>query len=156
MSKRAATAASACGRIAFLEPPNPTHHASPYFSRAVVVNGVVHVSGTGAGNHPDGTPRRGTAAEEAKWAYENVTHVLRQAGTSWDHVFRVTMLISEKHFYDACNRAYLECLPDPNCPPMRTTTLWGVPTDMKVGFACEALLPQPPAPGAAPAWTSKL
>ena len=138
-SARLARTVSGCGRIGFREPPNDTHHASPYFSRASLVNGVVRVSGTGAGTHADGTPRRGTAAQEARWAMENVDKILRECGSNLESVYQVTMLVGEKGFYAECNREYLTFF-DPARLPMRTCAVWGVPTDMKVGFACEALL----------------
>eukprot|EP01063_Lacrimia_lanifica_P030087 TRINITY_DN4728_c0_g1_i2.p2 TRINITY_DN4728_c0_g1~~TRINITY_DN4728_c0_g1_i2.p2 ORF type:complete len:163 (+),score=42.72 TRINITY_DN4728_c0_g1_i2:895-1383(+) len=136
---------SVCGRFVCVEPPHPTHHATAHFSRAVVTkDGVVSVSGTGAGHCGDAacSPRRGGAADETRWALENVAHVLEYCRTDWRGVFKVTMLISDKTFYNDCNAAYVDFLQKSNVAhlPMRTCALWGVPTDMKVGFACEAYL----------------
>lgn len=140
VASRAPTSVSACGRITFCEPANPTHHATKYFSRAVVANGIVHVSGTGPGHDAvTGAPRRGTAADEAAWAMENVRHILRECGSDLAFVFRVTMLLTDRADYNECNEAYLKFF-DAAQPPMRTCALWGVPADAKVAFACEALL----------------
>ena len=139
MSNRLVRTVSKCGRTVFVEPPNPTHPAVSFFSRAVITNGTVHVSGTGAGTNPDGTPRRGTAAQETVWAMENLKFILRECGSDLESVFRVTMLISDKAHYGPCNQAYLNGgFFDKHKMPMRTTTMWGYDGDMKVGFACEA------------------
>ena len=44
------------------------------------------VSGAGTGSGPDGKARVGTAAEETKWALENVKQILEQAGSGMDLV----------------------------------------------------------------------
>ena len=93
--------------IEYFNPPNST---TP-FSRVVRAGGMVYgtaplaaswllplypslslagccaaVSGAGTGSGPDGKARVGTAAEETKWALENVKQILEQAGSGMDLV----------------------------------------------------------------------
>jgi 2-iminobutanoate/2-iminopropanoate deaminase len=117
---------------------NPSDAPAPgAFSRATRAAGLVFVSGTGAGNDIGGTPRAGTAAEETRWALENVAAILRAAGTSLERVVQVTLLITDPADYHAINAEYVKHFP--RGLPARHTARFGVPTTAKVAFACIAL-----------------
>eukprot|EP00401_Gymnodinium_catenatum_P068934 CAMPEP_0117475582 /NCGR_PEP_ID=MMETSP0784-20121206/9869_1 /TAXON_ID=39447 /ORGANISM="" /LENGTH=168 /DNA_ID=CAMNT_0005269833 /DNA_START=65 /DNA_END=571 /DNA_ORIENTATION=- len=136
---RPLSACSPCGNITFLEPRLPNVPSSPVFSRAVKANGLVFVSGTGAGNDIGGPAREGTARKETRWALENVAKILDEAGSSMDHVVNMTMLLTAKEDYDECNAEYAAHFQNGKLPS-RTTQLWGVPTTAKVAFSCIALM----------------
>jgi 2-iminobutanoate/2-iminopropanoate deaminase len=116
------------------------------FSRATRAAGLVFVSGTGAGNDIGGAAREGTAAEETRWALENLAAVLRAAGSSLDRVVQVSMLINDPADYHAINAEYVRHFA--GRLPARHTARWGVPTKAKVAFACVALAG--PTPGSPP------
>jgi 2-iminobutanoate/2-iminopropanoate deaminase len=117
---------------------NPSDAPKPgAFSRATKAGGWVFVSGTGAGNDIGGAARAGTATEETRWALENVSAILRAAGSSLDRVVQVTMLITEPADYNEINAEYVKHFP--NGLPARHTARFGVPTTAKVAFACIAL-----------------
>jgi 2-iminobutanoate/2-iminopropanoate deaminase len=121
--------------IEFLNPADAPKPGA--FSRATKAGGWVFVSGTGAGNDIGGAPRAGTAAEETRWALENVSAILRAAGSSLDRVVQVTMLITDPADYDDVNAEYVKHFP--NGLPARHTARFGVPTTARVAFACIAL-----------------
>ena len=66
-----------------------------------------------------------------------ISTLLAEAGSSLDRVVQVTMLISDRADYAACNAEYVKHFT--GGLPARHTALFGVPTDARVGFACVAL-----------------
>ena len=119
---------------------NPADAPAPgAFSRATRAAGLVFVSGTGAGNDTGGVPREGTAAQQTRWALENVEAILKAAGSSLDRVVQVTLLIQDPADYHEINAEYVKHFP--KGLPARHTARFGVPTLAKVAFACIALGP---------------
>ena len=117
---------------------NPADAPAPgAFSRATRAAGLVFVSGTGAGNDIGGKARGGTAAEQTRWALENVAAILAAAGSSLERVVQVTLLIQDPADYHEINTEYVKHFP--NGLPARHTARFGVPTTAKVAFACIAL-----------------
>jgi 2-iminobutanoate/2-iminopropanoate deaminase len=121
--------------IEFLNPDDAPPPGA--FSRATRAAGLVFVSGTSAGPDGRGAPRAGTAAEETRWALENVARILRAASTSMERVVQVTLLIQDPADYAEINAEYVTHFP--RGLPARHTARFGVPTTAKVAFACIAL-----------------
>jgi 2-iminobutanoate/2-iminopropanoate deaminase len=122
--------------IAFFHPPAPGD-ARP-FSRAVRAGGMVWVSGASAPHDPArGVHRGATPAEEVRNSLTFIAALLEEAGSGLDRVVQVTMLISDRADYAACNAEYVKFFP--GGLPARHTALFGVPTEARVGFACVAL-----------------
>jgi len=123
--------------IEFFDPPDAP--APGAFSPATRAAGLVFVSGTSAGPDAAGRPRAGAAAEETRWALENIAAILRAAGSSLDRVVQVTLLITDPADYREINAEYVRHFP--GGLPARHTARFGVPTTAKVAFACIALAP---------------
>lgn len=122
--------------VEFFGQPGPGE-ARP-FSRAVRAGGMVWLSGHSAPHDPArGVHRGATPAEEVRNALTFVDSLLRQAGSGLQHVLQVTMLLSDRADYGACNAEYVKHFP--GGLPARHTALFGVPTEARVGFACVAL-----------------
>ena len=120
----------------FFHPP-AAGEARP-FSRAVRAGGLVFVSGHTAPHDPArGIHRGATPEEEVRNSLAFIAGLLAEAGSSLERVVQVTMLISDRADYAACNREYVKHFP--NGLPARHTALFGVPTEARVGFACVAL-----------------
>jgi 2-iminobutanoate/2-iminopropanoate deaminase len=108
------------------------------FSRVVKARGMVWVSGHSAPHDPArGIHRGATAADEVRNALAFIAGLLAEAGSGLDRVVQVTMLISDRSDYAACNAEYVKHFP--RGLPARHTALFGVPTDARVGFSCVAL-----------------
>jgi 2-iminobutanoate/2-iminopropanoate deaminase len=108
------------------------------FSRFVKAAGMIWVSGHSAPHDPErGIHRGATPADEVRNALALIASLLTEAGSSLDRVVQVTMLISDRADYAACNAEYVKHFP--GGLPARHTALFGVPTDARVGFACVAL-----------------
>lgn len=119
-----------------LGPPGPGE--SRPFSRAVRAGGLVFVSGHSAPHDPArGVHRGATPAEEVRNALALLARILEEAGSSLERVVQVTMLLSDRADYAACNAEYVKHFPEGL--PARHTVLFGVPTEARVGFACVAL-----------------
>jgi len=120
----------------FFHPPAPGE-ARP-FTRAVRAGGLVYVSGHSAPHEPTrGIHRGATPGEEVRNALTFIAGLLEEAGSSLDRVVQVTMLLSDRADYAACNAEYIKHFP--GGLPARQTVLFGVPTEARVGFACTAL-----------------
>lgn len=108
------------------------------FSRAVRAGGMVYVSGHSAPHDPArGIHRGATPAEEVRNSLAFIAGLLKEAGSSLERVVQVTMLISDRADYAACNAEYVKHFP--GGLPARHTVLFGVPTEARVGFACMAI-----------------
>ncbi len=115
------------------------------FSRAVRAGGMVWVSGHTAPHDPaQGIHRGATPADEVRHALAFIAGVLAQAGSGLDRVVQVTMLLSHREDYAACNAEYVKHFP--SGLPARHTVLFGVPSEARVGFACVALVAEDQAP----------
>lgn len=122
--------------IEFFHPPEPGE-ARP-FTRAVRAGGMVYVSGHSAPHDPARGIHRGTTpAEEARNSLAFIAQLLAEAGSSLERVVQVTMLITDRSDYAACNAEYVKHFP--GGLPARHTVLFGVPTEARVGFSCVAL-----------------
>ncbi|WP_170182067.1 RidA family protein [Phreatobacter stygius] len=122
--------------IDFIGQPGPDS-ARPY-SAATRAAGLVFVSGRTAPHDPaNGIHRGDTAADQVRAALAVIAEVLHEAGSSFDRIVQMTMLITDPSDYDACNAEYVKHFP--GGLPARHTARFGVPTDAKVGFACIAL-----------------
>ena len=122
--------------VAFVDQPEPGS-ARP-FSRATRANGLLFVSGHSAPHDPArGVTRGATAQEEVRNALALLVTILADAGSSFDRIVQVTMLISDPSDYAACNEEYVKHFP--HGLPARHTARFGVPTEARVAFACIAL-----------------
>ena len=122
--------------IQFFHPPAAAEPRP--FSRAVRAGGMVYVSGHSAPHDPArGIHRGATPAEEVRNSLAFIAGLLKEAGSSLGRVVQVTMLISDRADYAACNAEYVKHFP--GGLPARHTVLFGVPTEARVGFACMAI-----------------
>jgi 2-iminobutanoate/2-iminopropanoate deaminase len=108
------------------------------FSRVAKAAGHVYVSGHSAPHDPDNGVFRGdTPQEEVCNSLRYINSLLEEAGSDLTRVVQMTMLISDKSDYAACNEEYVRHFP--NGLPARHTARFGVPTEARVAFACIAL-----------------
>lgn len=123
--------------LEFLGQPVPGE--SRPFSRAVRAGGMVWVSGHSAPHDPArGVHRGATLPQEVRNALAFIDGLLREAGSDLSQVVQVTMLITDRADYAACNAEYVNHFP--GGLPARHTVMFGVPTEARVGFACVALV----------------
>ena len=92
-------------------PGYPPSH-SPY-SHAVVANGFVFVSGQAAVRPGGGAlePVGNTIQEQTHQCLRNVETVLKAAGSSFDKLVKVTVLLTRPEDFAGMNQAYAEFFP---------------------------------------------
>ena len=104
-------------------PNYPAAH-SPY-SHAVIANGFVFVSGQ-IPVRPGGgaTEVAGhTMQEQTRQCLRNVEAILKAAGSSLDHVVKITVLLARPDLYKEMNEAYAEFFP--GAKPARAMVRFG-------------------------------
>jgi 2-iminobutanoate/2-iminopropanoate deaminase len=122
--------------IDFIRPPKPGE--SRPFSRATRAAGMVYVSGHSAPHDPaNGIHRGETAGQQVRQSLAMIGEILQEAGSRLDLVVQMTMLITDRADYAACNEEYVKHFP--GGLPARHTARFGVPTQAKVAFSCIAL-----------------
>jgi len=91
-------------------PGYPPSH-SP-FSHAVVANGFVFVSGQAAVRPGGGAlePVGDTIEEQTRQCLRNIDTVLKAAGSSFDKLVKVTVLLTRPNDFAGMNKAYAEFL----------------------------------------------
>lgn len=86
-------------------PFSPARQAGP----TLYVSGQIPVK-------PDGTPLKGTIAEQTKQTMDNIAAVLKDNGYSFADVVNVTVYLSDMKHYAEMNAAYREYFPDGKFP----------------------------------------
>jgi 2-iminobutanoate/2-iminopropanoate deaminase len=107
------------------------------FSRAVVANGFVWVSGIGGGDQalPDG----GTIEEQTRGTIANLGRVLEAAGSSLDRVVWIQVGLADPADYARMNAEYVKHFPEDAKPARATVKLGFQNPNTKLVMACTAL-----------------
>jgi 2-iminobutanoate/2-iminopropanoate deaminase len=107
------------------------------FSRAVVANGFVWVSGIGGGDQslPDG----GTIEEQTRGTIANLGRCLEAAGSSLDRVVWIQVGLADPADYARMNAEYVKHFPEDAKPARATVKLGFQNPHTKLVMACTAL-----------------
>jgi enamine deaminase RidA (YjgF/YER057c/UK114 family) len=109
------------------------------YSRAVVQDGHVYVSGTVA-NMPDGSDPPSDAYAQARRALEIVVAALAEAGSGAEHVVRTRMFVTRAEDFEAVARAHGEVFGDAR--PATTALIVQLPNPLwLVEIEADAVLP---------------
>jgi 2-iminobutanoate/2-iminopropanoate deaminase len=107
------------------------------FSRAVVANGFVWVSGIGGSDET--LPEGGTIEEQTRGTIENLRRVLEAAGSSLDRVVWIQVGLLDPANYARMNAEYVKHFPDDARPARATVKLGFESPNGKLVMACTAL-----------------
>ncbi|MEV6908683.1 Rid family detoxifying hydrolase [Amycolatopsis sp. NPDC051071] len=111
------------------------NQVGPYSPAVVATGSFVFVSGQGS--IVDGQYRPGTVAEETKAALDNLTDLVRRAGSRPDLVVQCRIFLSDIADFAAVNEVYAEYFGEPY--PARTTVQAGaLPLGVRVEIECVA------------------
>jgi 2-iminobutanoate/2-iminopropanoate deaminase len=111
------------------------------YSPAIVASGTVaYISGQGPIDPETGEIQLGSFAQQAQLTFDNVTTLLEAAGTSWKHVVKVGIFLTDLKDFGVMNDIYKTYLTEPY--PARTTVQAVLPTGMLIEVDCMAIVPQ--------------
>lgn len=108
------------------------------FSRAVVANGFVWVSGVGGADQVTGATGE-TIEEQTRGAIENVRLLLEEAGSSLDRVVWIQVGLADPTEYARMNAEYVKHFPADALPARATVKLGFETPNGKLVLACTAL-----------------
>ena len=108
------------------------------FSRAVVANGFVWVSGVGGADQTSGTGG-GTIEEQTRGTIENLRKILAAAGSSLERVVWIQVGLADPAEYARMNAEYVTHFPDDRRPARATVKLGFENPTTKLVMACTAL-----------------
>ncbi len=89
------------------------------YSVALTLGNLLFVSGQGPAYPDTGEIVKGGFEEQARVVFENLRAILEDAGSSLEHVLKVTVFMSDMDNYERLNAMYGEYFG--TAPPVRTT-----------------------------------
>jgi reactive intermediate/imine deaminase len=110
-------------------------------SSAVKAGKFVFVSGT-PGFDKTGKLAVGDFTAQAKQVMDNITGTLRTAGTGWDRVVKVNVLLTRRDDFGEMSRIYSTYFAKGDYPARTTMVVTALPQpDFLLEIECEAVLP---------------
>ena len=110
------------------------------YSVALILDHLLFISGQGPAYPDTGEIVKGGFEEQARVVFENVRVILEEAGSSLDHVLKVTVFMSDMDNFAAMNAIYSEYFRTD--PPVRTTVeVARLPFDIMVEVDVIAYIP---------------
>jgi 2-iminobutanoate/2-iminopropanoate deaminase len=116
--------------------PNAPQAIGPY-SQAIKTGGMVYTSGQVA-LRPDGSFNDGDIAPQTTQVFENLTAVLKEAGSGLDKVLKTTVFLSDMDNFVAMNEIYAKFFGE-HKPARSTVAVKTLPKNALVEIECIAL-----------------
>lgn len=110
------------------------------YSHAVSTGNLVFLSGQGPFKADGSGVQRGTLEEETRLTFSNIQAVLKAAGSSLEHVVKVTVFLKDMEQFGAFNELYREYFPQ-NCPARTCIQAGRLPLDIQIEIEVVAVLP---------------
>lgn len=117
--------------------PNAPQAIGPY-SQAIKTGGMVYASGQVA-LRPDGSFNDGDIAAQTTQVFENLTAVLKEAGSGLDKVLKTTVFLSDMDNFAAMNEVYAKFFGE-HKPARSTVAVKTLPKNALVEIECIALI----------------
>lgn len=109
------------------------------YSQGIVAQGpMLFVSSQGPVDPETGAFIEGSFGEKAEQVFRNITTILEEAGTSWDQVVKIGVLLDDMDSFATMNEIYAEYVQEPF--PARTTAQSNI-GDKAILVDCIALVP---------------
>ncbi|MDD3466941.1 MAG: RidA family protein [Campylobacterales bacterium] len=116
--------------------PNAPQAIGPY-SQAIKTGGMIYTSGQVA-LRPDGSFNDGDIAAQTTQVFENLTAVLKEAGSGLDKVLKTTVFLSDMDNFAAMNEVYAKFFGE-HKPARSTVAVKTLPKNALVEIECIAL-----------------
>jgi 2-iminobutanoate/2-iminopropanoate deaminase len=113
----------------------------PYSQAIATPGGMIFTAGQIALDPATGTIVAGGIQEQTARVLENISVILRAAGTDCTHVVKTMVFLADMNEFGAMNEVYARYFP--NNPPARSTVqVSRLPRDVRVEIEAIALLPR--------------
>jgi reactive intermediate/imine deaminase len=109
------------------------------YSQAIVLNGVAYIAGQGSFVPGTSTFKPGIFQEQARQTFIDLGILLQASGSSFAHVVKVSVFLTDLANFPALNEIYREFFTAPY--PVRTTVQAGLSGDMLIEVDCIAEVP---------------
>jgi 2-iminobutanoate/2-iminopropanoate deaminase len=116
--------------------PTAPQAIGPY-SQAIKINGLVYTSGQVA-LKPDGSFNDGDIAAQTTQVFENLSEVLKAAGSGLEKVLKTTVFLSDMDNFAAMNEVYAKNFGE-HKPARSTVAVKTLPKNALVEIECIAL-----------------
>src|SRR5688500_10614090 len=121
-----------------VQTPGAPAAIGPY-SQAIVANGMVFCTGQVAIDPETNRLVEDDVKAQTRRVLENLSAVLRAAGSDLHHVVQTTVFLADFHDFPAMNEVYTEYFDE--VEPARSTVQSGLPRHMLVQIDCIAIVP---------------
>ena len=135
-----ATAPSTAPAVQYFRHPN----SKAPFSPAVRVGNVLYLSGQiGAGSDGRLSPK---FADQARQAMDNIKRTLTEAGSSFNDVFKCTVMLTDMSHWDEFNKIYVTYFAPERLPARSALGVNALALGAMLEIECMAYSPRPAAP----------
>ena len=117
--------------------PDMPKPLGPY-SQVVKAGNLLFVSGQSGIDPATGQLAGPSFGAQARQAFNNLSTVLRAAGSGMDAVVKTTVFLADASEFAAVNTLYAEFFP--NLPPARSTPVVALPRNLLISIECIALV----------------
>ena len=108
------------------------------YSHAVRAGNLLYVAGQPGIDPETRIPAGDTIETQGRQAFENLSRVLRAAGSSMAQVVKTTVFLADASAFQSLNELYLEYFPE--SPPVRSTPIVQLPMGLLISIDCVAVL----------------
>lgn len=123
----------------YINTPNAPAAIGPY-SHAVVVNGMVYISGQVAMNPDTKEIVSSGVADETHQVMKNLEAILKEVGTSFDKVIKATIFLQNMDDFPTVNEVYGSYLTEGKFPARETVQVARLPRNVNVEISMIALV----------------
>lgn len=109
------------------------------YSHAVRAGDLLFLAGQAGIDPVTGAPAGDGFEAQARQAFENLSTVLRAAGSDLKYVVKTTVFLADAAAFSTLNQLYAEYFP--NNPPARSVPIVQLPRGLLISIECVAVLP---------------
>lgn len=123
-----------------IHPERDADFVTGAYSDAVIIDNMVYVSGQASVDFKTSKFDLGTIEEETHKTLQNIEAILKKAGSSLDHVVKITAHLADIADFDRYNTVYATYFK--GVKPARTTVQSVLAENLKVEIDCIAKIPE--------------
>ncbi|GAA5219420.1 RidA family protein [Membranihabitans marinus] len=123
-----------------IHPEREADFVTGAYSDAVIIDGMIYVSGQASVDFKTSKFDLGTIEEETHKTLQNIEAILKKAGSSLDYVVKTTAHLADIADFDRYNEVYASYFK--GVKPARTTVQSVLAENLKVEIDCIAKIPE--------------